>query len=110
MDGSADVRRLFAICIAEFPEDTPATRRQAPRTASVIFMIVYALRAHVGTAALGCARRAKLDNVHVARALLPANFVCTNNPAQQKSPAAAELVLISIYSCFVLLTRSCHPE
>src|SRR5579862_994538 len=39
MDGNAKVRRFFSICIEELPEDTPATRRQAPRTASVIFMM-----------------------------------------------------------------------
>jgi len=40
IDGSAEVRRLFSICIEELPEDTPAIRRQAPRNVSVIFMIV----------------------------------------------------------------------
>jgi hypothetical protein len=41
MDGSAEVRRFFSICVEELVEDTPATRRHAPRTASVIFIMVF---------------------------------------------------------------------
>ncbi len=40
IDGNAEVRRLFASRVSETSEDTPAIRRKAPRTASVIFMIV----------------------------------------------------------------------
>jgi hypothetical protein len=49
MDGNIAVRRLFSICIEELSEDTPAIRRQAPRTASVIFMIVFLYRNRVPT-------------------------------------------------------------
>lgn len=44
MDGSPEVRRFFSIAVEELSKDTPAIRRQAPRTASVIFMIVFLYR------------------------------------------------------------------
>jgi hypothetical protein len=41
IEGSAEVRRFFSIPAGEAAEDTPTTRRKAPRTASVIFMMFY---------------------------------------------------------------------
>lgn len=41
MEGRPDVRRLFSIAVDELSADTPATRRHAPRTASVIFIVVF---------------------------------------------------------------------
>src|SRR5579872_2023704 len=39
MEGSPEVRRLFSIAVDGLAADTPATRRHAPRTASVIFIM-----------------------------------------------------------------------
>jgi hypothetical protein len=42
IEGSAEVRRIFASCVSDetFPlADTPAIRRHAPRIASLMFMI-----------------------------------------------------------------------
>jgi hypothetical protein len=41
MDGKLEVRRFFSVPCSKRAEDTPATRRQAPRTASPIFIIVF---------------------------------------------------------------------
>ncbi|MGA9507257.1 MAG: hypothetical protein WBV55_01290 [Candidatus Sulfotelmatobacter sp.] len=41
MEGRPDVRRLFSIALDELSTNTPATRRHAPRTAAVIFIVVF---------------------------------------------------------------------
>jgi hypothetical protein len=61
IDGSAEVRRIFANRASDSPlaaefKDTPATRRQAPRTTSVIFMMI----SLAAPASLGRSRRFEL--------------------------------------------------
>jgi hypothetical protein len=90
MDGNAEVRRLFSICIKELPEDTPATRRQAPRTASVIFMMFFLYPNSRSDGRIRPSVEPSSTMKNVARHSRPRTITSAMNQPQQKSPAAAE--------------------
>src|SRR5579859_7327415 len=80
MEGKAEVRRRLVNISSEgapAPEDTPGTRRQAPRTASVIFIKLFSCRTIEGD---------DLDSLCVPLCPLWLSF----SASQQKSSASAE--------------------
>jgi hypothetical protein len=65
MDGNPEVRRFFSIATGDSAaEDTPATRRHAPRKLSVIFIVIFSTmtvsRAHY------CQRLDFVEDKHIS--------------------------------------------
>jgi hypothetical protein len=118
IEGSAEVRRLFASFSSEGEaasslarnelKDTPAARRQAPRTVSVIVMMFVSYEINVETAALGCPSSAARCLVCVAWALLPATRSISKETGPTKKPrrSGARFHLNPILLC----RGTHHPE